>query len=80
LGAYVTMRPAPKLGDEVAVGFSLPDGLSLDLKGVVVWRNSEEREKVDPLAPGCGIRFVDVPDTVEKRLWAFVDGYSSTAG
>src|SRR5688572_19707521 len=34
LGAYVTARPAPKLGEEIRLSFSLPDDLAVDLKGV----------------------------------------------
>jgi Tfp pilus assembly protein PilZ len=74
LGAYVTIDPAPEKGEAVKVTFEAPtDGTSLELSAVVAWRNPPERKGVDPLAPGCGVRFVDLSTEDERRLQALLE-------
>jgi Tfp pilus assembly protein PilZ len=69
LGAYVTIDPVPELGEAILLSFETPaDGARLELSAVVAWRNPPERKGVDPLAPGCGVRFVDLSPDDERRL------------
>jgi hypothetical protein len=78
LGAYVTVRQLPEVGEQVLLAFVSPqDGLPLDLKAVVVWRNPVDPSKGDPLAPGCGIRFVALSPENEGRIRAIVDSTSA---
>jgi Tfp pilus assembly protein PilZ len=74
LGAYVTIDPSPELGEEVSISFTAPsDGSKLTFSGVVAWRNPPERQAVDPLAPGCGIRFVALSRDDERRIKSLLE-------
>jgi Tfp pilus assembly protein PilZ len=74
LGAYVTIDPLPAIGEEVSLSFVAPmDGAKLALAGVVTWLNPPQRQAADPLAPGCGIRFVALTTEDERRLKALLE-------
>ncbi len=79
MGAYVALARPVDVGEEVRVQFAAQDGSSFDLKSVVAWRNTEDRRKLDPLAPGCGVRFADLTEEDEQRLRTLVDTLSATA-
>jgi uncharacterized protein (TIGR02266 family) len=73
LGAYVTTNPVPEMGTPVSLAFLLGDA-PIEVQAVVAWANPEERQHFDPLAPGCGVRFVDLSEEADQRIWAAVDG------
>ena len=59
LGTYVTMDPAPKVGEEVRLFFGTPGSADpLELRGEVVWVNSDDSRLAHGLPPGCGVRFI----------------------
>jgi Tfp pilus assembly protein PilZ len=75
LGAYVTVKDMPEVGDEVALSFEIPkERVRLDLKGRVAWRNPVDPHRPDPLAPGCGIRFVGLSAQDEARICGLIEG------
>lgn len=77
LGAYVTIDPIPEVGVQVVLAFKPPaDRREIALQGLVAWRNPHEREGLDPLAPGCGIRFVSLSKEDDRRLRALLEPQS----
>jgi Tfp pilus assembly protein PilZ len=74
LGAYVTIDPLPDVGEEVSISFVAADGKPLELSAVVAWINPPERQAVDPLAPGCGVRFVALSPQDDERLKTLLEG------
>jgi Tfp pilus assembly protein PilZ len=74
LGAYVSIDPVPAMGEEVTISFVTPaDGVRLTLTAVVAWRNSAAEPPADPLAPGCGVRFVGLSKSDERRIQSLVE-------
>jgi Tfp pilus assembly protein PilZ len=73
LGAYVTIDPLPDVGEEVTISFAA-GGKPLELAAIVAWINPPERQAVDPLAPGCGVRFVALSAQDDERLKMLLEG------
>lgn len=68
-GLFVATRSLLPEGRTVAMRFSLPGTLRLDIEGVVSWR----RLVADASGPvGLGIRFVRVPDEARDEIERFV--------
>jgi len=79
MGAYVTLPKPVELAEGVQVSFVTHEGARFDLRGVVAWCNPEDPRKLDPLAPGCGVRFVGLAAEEERRLRTLVDSLAATA-
>jgi Tfp pilus assembly protein PilZ len=76
LGAYVTIDPIPPRDSVVEVAFLLPgDPRTFRCRATVAWQNPLLPQKVDSLAPGCGLRFDDVPHVDRLRLERVVRDY-----
>jgi hypothetical protein len=78
VGAYVTLGPALATGERVSLAFLLPgDPIAFQSAATVTWQNGAEPQKVGSLAPGCGLRFDDLPPPERQRLARVVRDYSA---
>ena len=81
LGAYVTfLRPLPETipaaGETVGLTFLLPeDPTPVEAEATVTWQNLEERQDVDSLPSGCGLRFIALRPDDHQRIEALVEDY-----
>jgi uncharacterized protein (TIGR02266 family) len=76
LGVYVSVEPVLAVDGEVRIAFDLPrDHTRMDVQGVVTWVNDDTGRRVERVAPGCGIRFVDLPAEDRAQLQSLVDEY-----
>jgi hydrogenase maturation protease len=81
LGVYVTfLRPLPEAipaaGETVVVTFLLPDdALPVEAEATVTWQNLEERQDVDGLPSGCGLRFTTLRVDDQRRIELLVQDY-----
>lgn len=81
LGVYLDVDPIPRVGERLRLRFEVPDGTdALDVQAEVAWRNSPNRHKVPTLPPGCGLRFVGLPDHDHQRIEALVRSFAPTPG
>lgn len=79
LGAYVKTSQMPGLGDVVRLSFETQrDAPPLDLKAVVAWLNPEDQSQLDPLAPGCGVRFLSLGADNEGRLRLLIESLGAS--
>ncbi len=78
IGVYVTIDPLLPEGARIKISFLLPgDPRSFRALATVRWLNPEDPQKVDSLAPGCGLRFDDLPEDETRRLERVVFDYCS---
>jgi len=76
VGGYVTIDPIPQEGTRVVVSFLLPgDPRTFQSPATVMWMNPEDPQRVDSLAPGCGLRFDALPAGERRRLERVVIDY-----
>jgi Tfp pilus assembly protein PilZ len=73
LGAYIAVRPALEVGEEIGLTFKSPDDTPLVLKAVVTWCSPAV---AGPLPQGCGLRFVSMSKLDDIRLRAIVESAS----
>ncbi len=82
---YVTfLRPFPEAipgaGETVTVTFLLPDDpASVEAEATVTWQNLEERQDVDGLPSGCGLRFTALGPGYRQRIEELVRDYLHSA-
>lgn len=67
-----TLRLLP-VGSAVALTFVLPDGIPMFVQGSVRWAR-EPRDPDSRVAPGMGIRFVNLGVTEQAGLEAYLEG------
>jgi Tfp pilus assembly protein PilZ len=85
LGVYVTfLRPLPEAipatGETVEITFLLPDdAVSVEAQAIVTWQNLEERQEVDSLPSGCGLRFTTLRPDDHRRIEELVHDYLHAA-
>jgi Tfp pilus assembly protein PilZ len=85
LGVYVTfLRPLPEAipgaGETVEITFLLPDdATSVQAEATVTWQNLEERQDVDGLPSGCGLRFMALRPDDHQRIEELVHDYLHAA-
>jgi Tfp pilus assembly protein PilZ len=78
LGAYVTLDPVPALGTSVEITLLLPgDSRTFRARATVSWLNPNPTLGVTSLAPGCGLRFDDLPHSDRLRVERVVRDYCS---
>jgi Tfp pilus assembly protein PilZ len=78
LGAYVTVDPVPALGAAVEIALLLPgDSRTFRARATVTWSNPEPPAGVSSLAPGCGLRFDELPHSDRLRVERVVRDYCS---
>lgn len=70
-GLFVATVQALPLGTEVDLGFSLPGGKKIAVKGRVRWTR-EVNDQTPEIFPGVGIQFVDLDPQVAQALQQFV--------
>lgn len=70
-GLFVATVQMLPLGTEVDLGFSLPGGKKVTVKGVVRWTR-EVNDQTPEIFPGVGIQFVDLDPQVAGALQQFV--------
>ena len=69
-GMFVASPDPLDVGEALSVEFVLP-GLKapVEIRADVVWR----RDPGTPVSPGMGVRFLDVEETLRRRMNTFVD-------
>jgi hypothetical protein len=73
-GAYVAVRPPPKVGEPVLVSFQLPSWQEpLAIDAVVCWDNSDHRASWLPA--GCGVEFLAPMWSDQARIEAVVRAF-----
>ncbi len=76
-GIYVTIDPIPAPGEAVIVSFRLPGQEELfERAAKVAWVNPEGPDRMRALAPGCGLRFVNLSPTDQVVLTDLVDRFA----
>lgn len=76
-GVYVTIDPIPEPGAAVIVSFRLPGQEELfERAATVAWVNPEGPDRIRALAPGCGMRFVNLSDADRVVLTDLVDRFA----
>ena len=76
LGVYVSLGVLLGIDQQVRITFDLPrDSEPMDVRGAVTWVNPEGAPSMERMAPGCGIRFVDLPAADRARLQSLIDEY-----
>jgi len=84
LGIYVTFLRAlpgvmPAADETVRVTFLLPgEERPVEAEATVTWQNVDEREEVDGLPWGCGLRFTALDPDDHKRLEDLVQDYQNS--
>jgi uncharacterized protein (TIGR02266 family) len=80
LGVYVTLDPLPEIGRRVQLSFLLPgDPRSFQSPCTVMWLNAKDPQKMDSLAPGCGLRFDMLLPEERRRIERVVADYCAGA-
>ena len=76
-GMFIKSSNPPDIGETVSMEFALP-GIDdpVEIRAEVVWH----RESGTPEAPGMGIRFLDVEDTLRRQIGSFVERASNHTG
>ena len=81
LGIYVTfLRPLPEAipaaGEAVEITFLLPDDPApVEAQATVTWQNLDERQDVEGLPSGCGLRFTALHPDDHQRIEELVHDY-----
>ena len=76
-GVYVTVDPIPEPGAAVIVSFRLPGQEELfERAATIAWVNPEGPDRMRALAPGCGMRFVNLSDADRVVLTDLVDRFA----
>jgi hypothetical protein len=75
-GVYVAIHPIPPVGKTVQLRFELPgNAIPVVVEAEVCWENSAQAHKVHSLPPGCGLRFLDLPEPYRERIADLVKEY-----
>ena len=71
-GLFVATRSEVPVGSEVDLGFTLPGGATLQVRGVVRWRRAAD-ERTPLATSGVGIQFVDASEQALAEVRAFIE-------
>ena len=75
-GVYIAVNPIPPVGERVRLHIELPGNeIPVVVEAEVCWENSAQTHKVHSLPPGCGLRFLDLPEPDRERVADLVKEY-----
>ena len=76
-GVFVRMEPVLPKGALLGVSFRLfpSDEEPVRATAEVVWQNDPDAPSVADLPPGCGLRFLDLPEADSHRIDVLVRAY-----
>lgn len=71
-GLFVATRAEVPVGTEVDLGFTLPTGATVQVKGVVRWRRAPD-DRTPLITAGLGIQFLDATADALDQVRAFIE-------
>lgn len=75
-GAYVQADRGLRDRETLTLAFRVPGNARvIRLSGVVAWVNTVQKHPVHSLPPGCGLRFLEVPEPDRDLMAASIRDY-----
>lgn len=68
-GIFIRTPESVKIGSEVQLSIKIPEGESIEIKGIVRWMNDDKK---DDKKTGMGIEFVDINDKQKSNIKIFL--------